>query len=307
MEKYKNTSPGLKILFSLFIIFSVFMITIFLSSVLGMLIFEGGFLEIIAKAAVYSKENVPILKFFQTFQSIGLFVVPPLIIALLFGNSTQSYLKLDVAPKGISFLLTAILLIIAMPPFINFLAEMNSKMNLPSSFSGLETWMKSMEDNAMKLTELFLNTHTTGGFLFNIFMTAILPAIGEEFMFRGILQKQFTEWFNNIHWGIWISAILFSALHMQFYGFFPRLFLGVIFGYLFYWSGTIWLPIIGHFINNAMAVSAYFLINKGIIGNYFEEIGTTGHGIFMYLPISIFLITIILVQIYKQEKKHTLT
>lgn len=307
MDKYKNTPPGLKILFSLFIIFVAFTITLFLSAIIGVLIFKDGFFSLLDRSAIFSEENIIILKYFQSFQSVGLFVIPPIIIAFVFGDSIQSYLKLDVTPKTISFILTVVLLMIAMPPLINFLAEINSKMNLPSYFGGIEEWMKNMEENAMELTELFLNTNTTGGFLFNIFMIAMLPAIGEEFMFRGILQKQFSDWTKNSHWGIWISAILFSAMHMQFFGFLPRLFLGVIFGYLFYWSGTIWLPIIAHFINNAIAISAYFLINQGKIDETFEEIGTSGNGILVYLPISIFLAALILQQIHKHESKPSLT
>ena len=303
MDKYKNTSPGLKILFSLFAIFVAFTVTLFLSAILGMVIFKDGLINLMNQASNFSEENITVLKYFQTVQSIGLFMIPPIIIAFVYGDSIQSYLKLNVAPKTISFILTSILLILAMPPLINFLAEINSKMALPVSFKGLEEWMKNMEENAAGLTELFLNTKTTGGFLFNIFMIAVLPAIGEEFMFRGVLQKQFSDWANNNHFGIWISAFFFSAMHMQFYGFLPRLFLGVIFGYLFFWSGTIWLPVIAHFINNAIAVSAYFLINHGKIDESFEEIGTPGNGIFTYLPISIALVALILHQIYKQEQQ----
>jgi membrane protease YdiL (CAAX protease family) len=178
-------------------------------------------------------------------------------------------------------------------------------MQLPGIFSGVEDWMKNMEENAMELTELFLDTKSIGGFLFNIFMIAVLPAIGEELMFRGVLQKQFSDWFRNNHMAIWFTAFLFSAMHMQFYGFLPRFFLGVIFGYLFFWSGSIWLPIIAHFINNTIAVTVYFLINNGKINESVEEIGTTGHGSLIYLPISIILIAVILFQIYKQEEKPT--
>jgi membrane protease YdiL (CAAX protease family) len=305
MNKYKNLSPGLKILFSLFIVFAAFTITLFVSAIIGMVIFKNGFLSLLDQASIFSEENIVILKYFQTIQSIGLFVLPPILIALIFGNNIDSYLKLNVSPKSTSFILTAVLLLFAMPPLINFLAEINSNMQLPGIFSGVEDWMKNMEENAMELTELFLDTKTVGGFLFNIFMIAVLPAIGEELMFRGVLQKQFSDWFRNNHMAIWFTAFLFSAMHMQFYGFLPRFFLGVIFGYLFFWSGSIWLPIIAHFINNTIAVTVYFLINNGKINESVEEIGTTGHGSLIYLPISIILIAVILFQIYKQEEKPT--
>ncbi len=74
--------------------------------------------------------------------------------------------------------------------------------------------------------------------------------------------------------GIWVSAILFSALHMQFYGFFPRMLLGAFFGYLLLWSGSLWLPIIAHFVNNCVAVIFYYLKFNGIKVVDIEIIGT---------------------------------
>jgi membrane protease YdiL (CAAX protease family) len=105
-------------------------------------------------------------------------------------------------------------------------------------------------------------------------MIGIIPAIGEELLFRGVIQRIFTEWTKNIHWGIWISAILFSALHLQFYGFVPRAILGAIFGYLLVWSGNLWLPVLAHFINNTVAVIAYYFYGEGILSVDPDKIGT---------------------------------
>jgi membrane protease YdiL (CAAX protease family) len=88
----------------------------------------------------------------------------------------------------------------------------------------------------------------------NLLVIALLPAIGEELFFRGIVQKQFEELTQNRTAGIVLTALLFSALHMQFFGFIPRFVLGVFLGFLYQWSGTIWLPVTAHFINNAGAV-----------------------------------------------------
>jgi membrane protease YdiL (CAAX protease family) len=104
-------------------------------------------------------------------------------------------------------------------------------------------------------------------------MIAVLPAVGEELLFRGVIQKLFSKITRSHHWGIWISAILFSALHLQFYGFIPRLLLGAMFGYLLVWSGSLWLPILAHFINNAAAVTALFMIDHGYLNPSIEEFG----------------------------------
>jgi len=97
-------------------------------------------------------------------------------------------------------------------------------------------------------------------------MVAILPALGEELVFRGVLLRHFREWTKNIHVAIFITAFLFSSVHMQFYGFLPRFLMGVLFGYMLYWSGSIWVPIMAHFINNAAAIVVAFLSTR-----YFPE------------------------------------
>ena len=116
---------------------------------------------------------------------------------------------------------------------------------------------------------------TVGSFLFNMMMIAVLPAIGEEIMFRGLIQRLLKEWLGNIHIAIFISALLFSAMHMQFYGFLPRMALGMVFGYLFYWTGSLWIPIFAHFIQNGMVVVVTYLGQRGIIGGDYENFGTS--------------------------------
>jgi len=132
-------------------------------------------------------------------------------------------------------------------------------------------------------------------------MIALLPAIGEELLFRGVIQRIFIRWTKNSHWGIWIAAILFSALHMQFYGFIPRLLLGALFGYLLVWSGSMWLPIAAHFVNNAVAVIGMYMIDKGTINPEFEEIGSTGDSI--YLSVISIAIVALLLWLIKREYK----
>jgi hypothetical protein len=155
----------------------------------------------------------------------------------------------------------------------------------------VESWMKNAEENAAELTEAFLNVKTIPGLAFNLFMIAFLPAIGEELLFRGFIQKIFTNLTKNHHWGIWISAILFSALHIQFYGFIPRVFLGALFGYMLVWSGSMWLPIIGHFLNNGIAVIAYFLINKNLLNANVENIGSTSNSYYLAAISMVLVIT----------------
>jgi len=217
-----------------------------------------------------------------------LFVVPPFILALLYHGNISEYLLIDRSAPGVSYLLAAVSLLFIVP-FINYLGALNSQMSFPESLSGIENWMRTMEDTAEGMVEKFMKVESISGLLFNIFMIAVIPAIGEELMFRGVIQRILTNLTKNKHWGIWIAAFLFSAMHMQFYGLLPRMALGAMFGYLLVWTGTMWVPILAHFVNNTMGVMGYYLINKGVISKDVEEWGSGTE----QLPLVIFSMTIV--------------
>jgi uncharacterized protein len=259
------------------------------------------FSKMISSSVNISEENISFLKFMQVVQSIGLFIIPSLLLAILFGDSISGYLKLDKKPYQTSIFL-AIIIVFISSPFINFIGEINSKMTLPPAFSSIEHWMRESEDTAENLTKLFLKTDTIWGLLFNILMIGIIPAIGEELLFRGIIQRIFSEWTKSAHWGIWISAILFSALHFQFYGFVPRVILGAIFGYLLVWSGNLWLPVLAHFINNTVAVIAYYLYGEGVLTVDPDKIGTNSD-YHVVTIISVLLLVGLFWNFYNFEKK----
>ena len=116
--------------------------------------------------------------------------------------------------------------------------------------------MKAMEASAMALTERFLAADGIGGLLLNLGLMALLPALAEEMSFRGVLQGVLSPQ-RHTHVAIWVTAFIFSAIHMQFYGFIPRMMMGALFGYVFVWTGSLWVPIVMHFINNGIAVVSY--------------------------------------------------
>jgi membrane protease YdiL (CAAX protease family) len=118
----------------------------------------------------------------------------------------------------------------------------------------IETNLKPFQELADKLTIIMLTSGENPSLLFNIILFALVPAICEEFAFRGVIQSQIVKMFGNVHLGIWVSAIVFSAIHMQFYGFIPRMLLGAVFGYLVIYSGSIWAAVLAHFVNNSLAV-----------------------------------------------------
>jgi len=205
--------------------------------------------------------NMHNLKIMQLIQSVGMFVVPPLALAFLWSEKPLHYLQLTTKLKLSSILLVVVLMGVAIP-FINLITSLNQQIALPDFLAPVEAWMKNSEEQAAVLTEKMLNIHSFNELLFNIFLIAMIPALGEELFFRATIQKILTQWRSAI-WGIWIAAFVFSAIHLQFYGFFPRMLLGAFFGYLLVWSGSLWLPIIAHFTNNAIAVIFYYLKFNG--------------------------------------------
>jgi len=238
---------------------------------------------------------VPALKMMQVMQALGLFIVPALVFAKLDSNKMVAYLSLHKKPFFYS-LICAVLIMLCAQPLINWMAELNSQMPAPA-------WMHQSEKDAAEVTKIFLQMDGINDLLINLFMIALIPAIGEELLFRGLFQPLFHKLTNNPHLGIWLSAILFSALHMQFLGFFPRMFMGAAFGYLLLWSGSLWLPMIGHFVNNAGAVLIAYLIQKNGISQEVETVGA-GDGGTLYVVVSAAMVFVLLFGVRKFEKGH---
>jgi len=297
---FRGMKPFSQLMFAIFIMVA----SVFIFMIIGMFLaipFVGAdnLLSAMSAANGDSTDGLDLLKYYQVIQSIGLFCVPPFVLAFLYHGRIVEYLKLDRTTRIQVFLMAAVCLL-AFIPAINFMGSLNSRMSLPESLAGMETWMKNMEDSARVLTEKFMLVDGISGLLFNVFMIAVLPAIGEELMFRGVVQNIFTRWTKNKHWGIWITAFLFSAMHMQFYGFLPRFMLGAMFGYLLVWTGSMWVPITAHFVNNLMGVVGYFLMGKGLISDDIEEVGT-GSGQWVYVVLSLLVVGGLLYLIYQRE------
>ncbi|MCC7331270.1 MAG: CPBP family intramembrane metalloprotease [Flavobacteriales bacterium] len=240
------------------------------------------------------------LKFFQLMSAIGLFIIPPIIYGFLITKKPLVALSIHNFSTPINWLIILLIMIVSMP-IMSWLVEFNSTLSLPEFLSPLELWMKQSESQAEKLTHAFLSFYGWSEFLYVFLIVAIIPAFGEEFLFRGVLQPIFTRWTKNYHLAIWITAILFSALHMQFYGFIPRMVLGALFGYVFYWSGSLWLPIFGHLINNGSVVTISFLFPEMIENS---EIKLFGEKINIIATVtSAIVVFVLLFLFYSHSKK----
>ena len=191
-------------------------------------------------------------------QDIALFVIPALIILTLIKPGGRVHLP-DLKLPQINDLALVVVLAFCIFPMTSFAGQLNSGMNLPDWLSGVQEWMEEKEDNANNMIETLIVSNSFRVMILNLFMIAVLPAIGEELIFRGVLQKIGYRLFKSGHLAVWIVAFLFSALHFQFFGFIPRFILGLVFGYLFLWGGTLWLSVIAHFVNNAVPVIGVYI------------------------------------------------
>lgn len=202
-------------------------------------------------------------------------------------------------------LLISAAIVLFTQPLIGFTSEINNALVLPHGLSGIENWMKSMEETGKVLTDAFLSTTSLSGLLLNVFMIALLPAIAEELLFRGVLSKLVQRWSGSLHVAVMVSAIVFSAVHLQFYGFLPRFLLGVMLGYLYLWSGSLWLSIVAHFTNNFLSVIVEYLYRRGAITTNAENFGEQSN-VWLVL-LSAGLVILLMVWMYKNTKFDTLT
>jgi membrane protease YdiL (CAAX protease family) len=247
--KEKSSSAKLGILFLLMVTSGI--LHIIIATALVYLFADNG-LALIQQKDLSNQAYVNYLKLMQLFSGVGLFITPTLFYAYL----TNFDFKFAKFSRQSTILVIAIMLLIT--PFIGLLLEWNMMISFPE-------WVLQFDINSEAIVTAFLQMDTIWDLFYMILVIAVIPAIGEELLFRGYLQKKLGNWLRNPHIAILITAFLFSAIHFHFQGMIPRFVLGVLLGYLFYWSNSLWLPILAHFVNNAQAVifSYHFKVDGG--------------------------------------------
>lgn len=305
IPRWSHYSLGLQFVFLCLMIVCSASIFSSIGALLSSLLFDFSIMDNPNIMEVIDQPNVmPSLKTMQIFQHIGLFIVPALLFSYLVSSEPKHYLALDKTALPISYLYATIIMFLAFP-LINWMIAVNEAMALPEFLSGLEAWMKQSEENAAVITTQFLKMDGPSDLILNLTMIAVIPAIGEELLFRGVIQRILIKWTKNTHLGIWIAAILFSALHMQFYGFLPRMMLGVLFGYLFVWSGSLLLPMICHLINNGTAVVFAYIEGAEALVSQEVDLGNASEDKLLTAA-SAFAVAGLLYLIYKKEKSKEL-
>jgi membrane protease YdiL (CAAX protease family) len=225
--------------------------------------YEGSMTDMITNvqdAANHPELKIP-LYIVQAFATlVGLILAPA---AFMVGNRTSitTFFR-NQNTQWIPVIVTAFVVIVFMAVNSIFI-EWNAGFQFPEFAKNFEAWARDRENEATQLTEFLTKFDSTGELILALVVIAVLPAIGEELVFRGLIQNELFRGTKNIHVAIWVSAILFSAIHLQFFGFLPRLLLGALFGYLYYWSGNLTLAMVAHFVNNGVSVVAMYFYQRG--------------------------------------------
>ncbi len=183
--------------------------------------------------------------------------------------------------------------------FNAFLVYFNNQLVMPEFLVETEAWMKKMELQMMELTKFLTDFQTIPELLIGILVIGILAGIGEEMFFRGVIQPKMHFYTGSAHLGIWLTAIIFSAIHIQFYGFLPRVFLGAVFGYLYMYSGSLVYPILAHIFNNSFTVIMVYLANQGMIDFDLESTDEVSY------PVAICGLLVLLAGIFYFKKMNT--
>ena len=218
-----------------------------------------------------------------TMQDILAFILPAVVTMAIIYRRPFHVMGLDRAPSWLAIAIVIVFYVISLPA-MNWLVEMNKAMSLPSWMAGIEQAMRTAEDSAAEVTQEMLNINSVGQLILCVLVVGVMAGLSEEMLFRGAMLRTMQDSRLGKHAVVWITAILFSAFHLQFYGFVPRMLLGVWLGYLFVWTGSLWVPIIAHTLNNSTVVLMSYLSNKGAIPEGFgDNLGLPAAGSFPWL------------------------
>lgn len=227
--------------------------------------------------------SAPFIRLQLAIQTLLMFFIPAWVV---FRMLQKDEVLLNQSPfmmfwKSKLGIVLALLLSFLFLPLVSFVGAWNASWPLPE-------WALVMEQQAKLMTDFILEDSSRAALAVNLLVCAALPAVAEELFFRGVLQTVFERTLRRSHLAIWLVAAIFSFFHFQFAGFIPRMLLGLLMGYLYYFGRTLWLPILAHFTNNAVAVVAYFLTTRyasyGITPEMFDHF-LEGFGILHILSI----------------------
>lgn len=270
MEKRTNMKLGTRLL----VLFGLMGAGLIVASVMSFLVANMGLLAML------------------TVQDIFAFIAPAVAAMAIFYRRPLHAMCLDRAPSGKALLLVVVLYVVSLPA-MNWLVSVNEGMSLPSWMSGIEQLMRTLEDSAAEATEQLLDITSVWQLICSVFVIGIMAGLSEEMLFRGAMLRTMQDSRLGTHAVVWIVAIIFSAFHLQFYGFIPRMVLALWLGYLLVWTRSLWVPIIAHALNNSTVVVMSYLAGKGMIAEDFgDNLGLPADGAFPWFAIISLIVSI---------------
>lgn len=227
-------------------------------------------------------------------QDLIIFVMPAVMTALIASWTPWRMLSADRKPGwfGVSSAVAAVVVAI---PAMNWVVEWNQGLHLPAAMAEVEQLLRSYEQTAGAMVESLLGGTSVADLLVALLIVGVAAGVAEELFFRGGLQSVVMRMLPNPHVAIWLTAALFSAIHMQFFGFVPRLLLGAFLGYLCWWRGSVWLPATVHAFNNSLVVVADWLGRRGVDAEWVNELGAgpgAGHALLALASVALTFVAV---------------
>ncbi len=230
-------------------------------------------------------------------QDLLVFILPPIVTALLSTRYPAELLQIISGPR-LTTMLWAVAALLCSIPLMNCIIVWNDSWVLPKSMA----WARALEQAARQTTEVMLSGDSVGTLVVGLLIVGVLTGVAEELFFRGGIQKLLMCTRMNPHVAVWLTAAIFSVMHFQIYGLIPRMLLGALFGYAVWWSGSLWLSIILHTINNSLVVATTWLAARTSVDVNVDQIGIGGQ----QLPIIAASVVLTIVTLYFMYKSSHL-
>jgi membrane protease YdiL (CAAX protease family) len=207
-------------------------------------------------AMLESPENLPLLKVATGINHIMMFIAGPIIyLRIFYAEKYREVLRLQHFNPILLWLFPMAL--IALYPIMGYLTFYMAQLDLPS-------FLDKMDEESMELVSKIITMNGPVDFAFNLILVGVLPAIGEELLFRGIIQQELAMHWKKNHVAIWTTAFIFAAFHFQVIGFIPKMMIGLILGYALHYGKSLWLPVFLHFVNNSLTLWGAYISGAGL-------------------------------------------
>lgn len=248
-------------------------------------------------------ERVDILLYMQGVSTIGTFLIPAMVASYLISPYPSAYLGLEVFPKKAGLIIILLLVLTLSGTVISdSLYKLSTAIPFPESWSGLKEYLDGAQNAMEDQMASFLNMQNPSDFLMVLMVMAVLPAVCEESLFRGILQPLFIRACKSAGWGIIISSLLFGLLHQQFYSFLSIFALSVVLGYLRFWTKSLWVSVVMHFFNNASIVIAIYFFDLSL-----DELSSSSNSWdLFYISAGVMVFSLCLFALYKFSREKEL-